>query len=125
MPKPRPSLEPSLELEPRSRPSSALSHKVFQLLPTPYWARFTFLGRLEGHWGVSKSPGIKSSHPGKRCLHFGNMFAIVNTSEDFYQYTTSLPTMASSFVLSGRHSVGSQQSPGGNKAFKIVKKDPQ
>ena len=35
--------------------------RVSRLLPKPYWARLTLLGWLEGHRGVPKSPGIKSS----------------------------------------------------------------
>ena len=37
--------------------------KVSWLLPKPYWARLTLLGRSEGRRGVLTSPGIKSSQP--------------------------------------------------------------
>ena len=35
---------------------------VSWLLPKPYWAHLTFLGRSEGFWDVLTSPDIKSSH---------------------------------------------------------------
>ena len=61
----------------------------------------------------------------KRCLCFGNVFAIVNTSGNCYQCAASLAAMASSSFLSSHHNVDSQHSTVEKKAFKTVRKDSQ